>query len=153
MLLQKIARLKRIKGTLFILYLGFIAYFGFFARIAGRTRSHEDDYNLVPFYSIGKYVKVTGASEIPDFIINILGNIIVFMPVGIFLPYLFSNKPWAYKKRYVLMIGFLFSLGVESIQYILSVGVFDVDDLILNTLGALIGWQLYRLITDKFNHK
>lgn len=143
MLLQKIARSKSIKGVLLTLYLGFIAYFGFFARIAGRTRSHENDYNLVPFYSIGKYLKVTDISEILDFVINILGNIIVFMPVGIFVPLLFQHQSWAYKKRYVLMIGFLFSLGVESIQYIMAVGVFDVDDLILNTLGAFVGWQVY----------
>jgi glycopeptide antibiotics resistance protein len=143
MLIRKIYKSKWVKGILLIAYLGFIGYFGFISKIAGRTRSNIKAYNLVPFYSIGKYLKVSDFSSLVEFVINILGNIIVFMPVGIFIPYLFHNKTWAYKINFILIIGFLFSFGVESIQFIISVGVFDVDDLILNTLGALIGWKLY----------
>lgn len=141
-------RSKRIKLLLLLIYLGFIGYFGFIAKIAGRTQVHTNAYNLIPFHSIRSYFMITDFSALFGFIINILGNIIVFMPVGFFIPWLFSNKAWSHRIISVLLIGFIFSLGVESTQFIMSVGVFDIDDLILNTLGAFIGWQLYRTVRN-----
>ena len=151
MRLHKINITKKLKVFLLIMYLAFISYFGFIAKIAGRTQFHNNELNLVPFNTVRQYFLITDISDLLEFVINIFGNLIVFMPVGMFIPFLFPNKVWTSRISYVLIIGFLFSLGVESIQLIMSVGVFDVDDLLLNTLGALIGWYLVRIISNVRN--
>jgi glycopeptide antibiotics resistance protein len=71
---------------------------------------------------------------------NILGNIIGFVPLGILLPLLFANLQRAGKTTGTV---FLISLGFETMQLIFNLGVFDMDDLILNTLGGAIGYFLY----------
>ena len=71
---------------------------------------------------------------------NILGNIIGFVPLGILLPILFAKL-----QRAGRTIGavFLVSLSFETIQLMTDLGVFDVDDLLLNTIGGAIGYLLY----------
>lgn len=74
---------------------------------------------------------------------QILGNLLLLTPLGIFLPILApSTRKW----WRMLGIGFLVTLGIEIFQYFLAVRVFDIDDLILNTLGVCIGYLLYRLL-------
>ena len=57
--MNKNNRSKKIKLLILIIYLGFIAYFGFIAKIAGRTQVHSNAYNLIPFYSIRSYFMIT----------------------------------------------------------------------------------------------
>ncbi|MGE7094489.1 VanZ family protein [Lysinibacillus sp. NPDC048646] len=67
------------------------------------------------------------------------GNILLFMPLGFSIPLRFKvNKFWK-----VILLGFFISFLVEVIQLFTSIRSFDVDDLILNTLGAIIGFVLY----------
>ena len=76
---------------------------------------------------------------------NIIGNIIMFIPFGFFVSYYLSLK----RKRFVFFITFVISLVIESIQ--LSIGrAFDVDDIILNMVGSLTGYYLYRIVDDIF---
>ena len=76
------------------------------------------------------------------------GNIIMFIPAGILMPFVFrkTQKFW-----WALLGAFLFTFMIESLQFVLSIAgmcirELDVDDLILNTLGALIGHGIYKLI-------
>ena len=69
--------------------------------------------------------------------LNLAGNVIGFLPFGFFLPILSRRLR---NGVLVTMSGFGLSLLVESIQLIFKVGCFDVDDLILNTLGVLFGY-------------
>ena len=78
-------------------------------------------------------------------IINIVGNIVLFIPIGILIPIL-----WKIKDRYVILIGFLISLSIEITQLFLD-RVTDVDDLILNTLGVIIGVLVYKCVKKKKN--
>ncbi|UQZ36236.1 VanZ family protein [Paenibacillus sp. PK3_47] len=76
-------------------------------------------------------------------LINLTGNIALFIPNGIFLVLLSGSKK-------ITGIGVLFkafglSLTLECAQVLFSIGTFDVDDLILNTSGALLGYGLFRL--------
>ncbi len=95
--------------------------------------------NFVPFatlkyfYSIRKHYSYLVAK-------NILGNIIGFIPLGILLPILFVRLQRVGK---TIVVVFLISLSFETIQLLFDLGVFDVDDLILNTLGGAIGYVLY----------
>ena len=73
-------------------------------------------------------------------IINIFGNILIFVPFG-FLGIVFPklNQFW------ILILDFLFAIIIlESFQYFTRLGVFDIDDVILNTAGAAIGFWIYR---------
>ena len=69
-----------------------------------------------------------------------LGNIGWFIPFGFLVPMLLK------KERFLIIIilGFLFSVTIESLQFIFRVGVAELDDLILNTIGAAIGYMFYK---------
>lgn len=72
--------------------------------------------------------------------LNLYGNIIAFIPFGMLLR-------WARNKNTTLLQAFLYSLvftfTIETAQYITKLGVFDVDDIIMNTLGGVIGYGIY----------
>lgn len=90
------------------------------------------ELNLLPFF-------MPGASAAR---LGLVLNTILFIPVGFFMPLL-----WKRCERFgrVLGLGFALSLWVELSQ-LLNWRVTDIDDLITNTLGAVIGWLLYRLV-------
>ena len=82
---------------------------------------------------------------------NILGNIALFIPLGIFLP-LFSIRFYSLKK--VLLIALCCSLLIEITQYISkffgSYRSVDIDDIILNSFGAFLGFIIYDKIIERF---
>jgi len=80
------------------------------------------------------------------FLLNLLGNIILFMPFGAFGDAL-SGTP-ANKFR-VITAAFVFSLCIELLQLVFRIGVFDADDILLNTLGAYLGLCIYRFLVKK----
>lgn len=68
-------------------------------------------------------------------VINLLGNILLFVPAGYLIPITFRLP-----NKVVFMLGaMLIILCIELLQWVSRVGVFDVDDILLNTLGCLIG--------------
>lgn len=73
---------------------------------------------------------------------NFLGNIILFIPVGFLLQLLIGKK----KGCWVILIGSGFSLLIELVQLLTHRGYFDLDDIMLNTLGTIMGIGLTRLI-------
>ena len=77
-----------------------------------------------------------------DIVANILGNIVGFIPLGILVPILFRrfNTP-----RKLIGLGFVLSLFFEIVQLLTVLGNFDVDDLMLNTFGASIGFFIFWL--------
>lgn len=74
--------------------------------------------------------------------VNLFGNIAIFAPLGAFVG-LLSRMKWIG----AIACSFLVSLSLECAQIVFSMGTFDVDDLILNTLGGLLGYAAYRLFT------
>lgn len=73
-------------------------------------------------------------------IINIFGNILIFVPFG-FLGIVFPKL----NQFSILILDFLFAIIIlESFQYFTRLGVFDIDDVILNTVGVAIGFWIYR---------
>ncbi len=70
---------------------------------------------------------------------NLFGNVIIFMPFGFFMP--MASK---YRSFLVTLFGsFGLSLCVETFQFFSRVGSFDVDDLLLNTIGGVAGYLLF----------
>ena len=72
--------------------------------------------------------------------INIVGNIAAFIPFGFFLPIISRRSRLWYN---TVMFGFIWSLTLETLQLVFKVGSFDVDDMLLNTLGAAAGFYIH----------
>ena len=93
--------------------------------------------NLIPLVNILEYdVKREAA-------INIIGNISLFIPTGIIMPILYKRLDRFWK---VLLAGAGLSFVIEMIQLLFPGSVTDIDDLILNTAGAAIGYSMYMLV-------
>ena len=136
----------KISGVcLFLLYLTGLVYFLFFAEEYGRS-SAVVGYNTRPFREILRYLRYWKILGLRTVILNLAGNVIGFLPFGFIVPVMHKKMESFWK---VSLLGFMFSLCVETIQLITKVGCFDVDDLILNTLGAMIGCGAF-LICNKF---
>lgn len=134
--------IRAISWLLFILYLIGISYFMFFSERFGRTGSTEEyHYNLVLFREIRRFITYRKEIGFEGFIVNIFGNVLAFAPYGFCLPML-SNKDNRLFR--VLIATFCFSLLIECIQLFYKIGCFDVDDLLLNTLGGVLGFFAYR---------
>ena len=98
-----------------------------------------DSYNLIPFKSIVDIFKNGTTYEV---IINIFGNLLVFMPLEYFLIELFRIKKFSI--NFILSFGII--LLIELFQYVFKVGVLDIDDLILCTFGMMIFYIIYTRI-------
>lgn len=139
-------RKKRILWVCFLAYLLFLSYLLFFSSYFGRTERGDCEYryNLTLFQEIGRYYNIgirRGSWYL--FIINVCGNIGVFVPVGIFLPMLIKPCKNVF---FTVLICLQLSILVEITQLITKVGSLDVDDVLLNTLGGLCGYVIYRLV-------
>lgn len=128
---------------LFITYLMLLAYLLFLSPSYGRTLDVPREYNLLPLKTIKNYIKYREYVTTRILYTNILGNIIAFVPMGLFVPFVFKNKRSILK---VVFVSTLVSFIVELLQFKFAVGSFDVDDIILNTLGGAVGFILYRLL-------
>ncbi|GGE67714.1 VanZ family protein [Priestia taiwanensis] len=99
--------------------------------------------NLVPFQSIYAYVSGFTNYNLSTWMMNIVGNIVVFIPFGSLLP-LLSKKYMKTKK--LIMTCTLSLLVVEGLQLATMRGIFDIDDIILNMTGILIGFAMWGMI-------
>lgn len=135
----------------FLLYLVLLTYFLFFAELMGRTETQESyHYNLILFKEIKRFIKYYDILGFKAVFLNLAGNIIGFMPFGFLLPIISDRaKSWFL----TFLCSFTFSLLVETVQLIWRVGSFDVDDLLLNTLGGVIGYAVYRIFASRTKQK
>ena len=145
---------RRIRATghvLFVIYLGALAWVLFFAEMYGRTGQANEGlrYNLKPFREILRFWNNREILGVWAVFLNIVGNALIFLPFGIILPVLFRRLRSWWK---ITLLGAVFSLCVETAQLICSVGVFDVDDIFLNTLGAFLGYLIFAFC-DHFRRK
>lgn len=98
-------------------------------------------YNLIPFQSI---VEILKQGRFYSIIINIFGNLFVFMPLEYFMIELFKvNK---FLKN--LLVSFVVILMIETFQFIFKVGVFDIDDIILCVTGMMLFYGIYNKIKN-----
>ncbi|MNX31852.1 VanZ like family protein [compost metagenome] len=95
--------------------------------------------NFIPFHEIMIYFEQATFHSL----INFIGNIVIFIPFGMLLPLVLRGMSNPLSK--VLLLSFTFSLGLETAQLILAIGTFDVDDLILNTFGGVLGYGVFLL--------
>ena len=132
-------RVRMLGKILFIFYIGFLLYFLIFSDWYGRTGGmNEYHYNLVLFKEIKRFWIYREQLGWVSFA-NLFGNVLIFMPFGFFMP--MASR---YRSFFLtLFYSFGLSLLVETFQLFTKVGSFDVDDLLLNTIGGVIGYIFF----------
>ena len=98
-----------------------------------------DSANFTLFKTIRMYIDY--AYKLNSFE-NLVGNVVVLIPFGFLLPYVLK---WGKNFFVMLFNAFIFVLGIEVFQLFSAFGAFDVDDILLNCLGAVLGYLFYLL--------
>ena len=117
--------------------------FSYFSDWYGRTTTgmEEYHYNLILFKEIKRFWEYRNQVGLFAMFTNLFGNVLIFVPFGFFMP--MASR---YRSLFsTLFASFGLSLGVETFQLIAKVGCFDVDDLLLNTAGGIVGYLVFSI--------
>ena len=129
----------------FALYAAFLLKLLLFSRAPGSERS----VNLIPFASIADYAFSHSPGTGRVAFANVVGNILVFIPLGVYASWLRHRAPAWLAMLTVASV----SVAVEIIQGVFAVGAADIDDVILNSVGGLIGmlaiWLLSATLRER----
>lgn len=136
-MLKKSYKIIIIPYTLFLLYLMFWGM--------GRFQYEDNQITVEPIFSTIEFIHNT--IEWKYIVIIVLGNIVMFIPFG-FLGWIFPRL----KDLKALIYTFIsFIVMIEALQYFTRMGIFEVDDIILNTFGTYLGWLLCKLVEKRFS--
>ncbi|WP_326980893.1 VanZ family protein [Chryseobacterium sp. MYb264] len=136
-MIKKIYKVIIVPYTLLLLYLMLLGF--------GRTQFDDNIIRLTPFFSTLMFIENT--IRLQTIITIILGNIVMFIPYG-FLGWIFPKI----EDPTTLVFHFLSAIIiVEALQYFTRMGIFEVDDIILNTSGVCIGYFVKRLLERRFS--
>ena len=118
------------------------------------SRTYDNSYgvNLVPMNQIELFFGLLRSSNYSFrrlAIINLVGNIAIFIPFGFFLSFLVKRYRNYFK---LFLFSLLFIFLCEFIQYYFKVGTFDIDDIILNLLGVTVGYLLFVVFRSVYEH-
>ena len=129
---------------LWIVHVLFVIYMGVLFRL---TLFRSTPQREVNWHLFREHIRLLRHHSWWHFVYFFGGNIAAFIPFGVYLGY--REK----KIITTVIFGFLLSLFIESMQYVCSVGITELDDLILNTLGAFLGVVVVRVLQNKFAKK
>lgn len=150
-ILKKVNKKKIVLTSIFICYLTAVVMITIFPiPLQGETEYFGDNtwYNYIPFNSI-KEVLANGLTKTA--FLQIVGNILLSVPFGAYVIAVMKNKRWW--KLLIFALGF--TVLIESTQLVIDLYLnnmyrnVDIDDVILNALGAYIGYGIYKLIPKK----
>ena len=118
---------RKISFLFFFAYITMVLDMAIFSRPLGSVCQID----LIPFDTPGgfRYIVLYG-----------IANVVIFLPMGILLPMIWKKMN---NIRWIILIGFLGSLFIELAQLLLQCGVFQTEDLIMNTVGAGVGYWIY----------
>ncbi|WP_415328803.1 VanZ family protein [Chryseobacterium sp. MMS23-Vi53] len=127
-MLKKFYKIIIVPYTLFLLYLMF---FGM-----GRIQYDDNLLTIEPIISTINFIK--GAVSMRDIIVIVVGNVVMFIPFG-FLGWIFPK----FNDLKTLLFAFVSTITiVEALQYFTRMGIFELDDILMNTLGVFLGFLL-----------
>ncbi|WP_157950233.1 VanZ family protein [Vallitalea okinawensis] len=130
---------KNFIKLLFFFYLIALCYVLFF--ISTRVDTYNN-INLIPLRTIRLYINYFDYFTFSIWFLNIFGNILLFIPFGCLLPLISKiNRFWS-----VLLVSLITICTAEIMQHLFMVGELDVDDIILNTIGVIIGYLFYKFL-------
>lgn len=130
----KVKLLVKFLFIFYCIYLIYLLFFGF-----GRPPLFNDtkaEYNLRPFHTLKFFLNLDKNKHWEYFMINIAGNIFIFIPLGFWLSS--KIKEFLYFSIFFIIIIFV----IELLQYITQTGTADIDDILLNYIGGIVGFLL-----------
>lgn len=137
-MLKKSYKVVILPYTIFLLYLMF---FGM-----GRKQYEDNLLTIEPVFSTINFIN--GSISWKDIIIIVGGNIIMFIPFG-FLGWIFPKL----NDLKTLLITFVSAIIIiEALQYFSRLGIFEVDDVLLNTFGVFLGFLMKKIIEKRFKN-
>lgn len=116
-----------------LLSLSFIIYILLLFELVTSTDFESYSNNFIPFKEMFRYSLTSKL-----FYRNVIGNILLFVPFGFFASYYLNNK----KASVITIVTLIVSGCAEGMQYYLG-RVFDIDDIILNLVGGIVGFLIY----------
>ncbi|WP_288461315.1 VanZ family protein [uncultured Chryseobacterium sp.] len=135
-MLKKFYKIIIVPYTLFLLYLMF---FGM-----GRTQMEDNLLTIEPIFSTINFIK--GCISWKEIVTIVAGNVVMFIPFG-FLGWIFPRL----QNLQNLLFTFISAITiVEAIQYFSRMGIFEVDDILLNTFGVFLGFLMKNFIEKRF---
>jgi glycopeptide antibiotics resistance protein len=139
-------KIKLVKYLFQVFYTATVLYIVFFAR--RRWGLHEQYFNIVPLNILREFInlKSSGNREVYNFYSNVIGNIILFLPFSL----LFQSERKYVSLGTIILLAFISSMTIETLQFMLRIGVADVDDVLLNTFGTAIGIVLIKTLRITF---
>ena len=126
-----IVKHKAIAITILVTYLFFVLCI----TLSGRVAASYYSYKLQPLWSWRMILR--GERKL---IAENIWNIVLFVPIGILIPIAVSPNKW------IIGLPFALSVFIEVTQLLSKIGLFEFDDIIHNTIGALVGILIYRII-------
>ena len=115
----------------------------------------KSSYNIIPFKTIKDFMRVlennSNPTRIYHAVVNLIGNVAMFVPLGFLLPCM-----WEKLRKFIRFIGYVIGivLLIEVTQFTTLLGSLDIDDFILNTIGAIIGFIIFKIVlTINGKHK
>ena len=126
-------KLNKLPTLLFVLYLLAVAY----VTIFGRTKGSQSDI-LLEFESISKAIQEQSFEPMQ----HLLLNVALFIPIGFLFVAIYPKK--LNKISLVIPLGLMLTVLIETVQMVLQMGQCDLEDLVANALGAVLGLLIYR---------
>lgn len=138
-ILRVILNISFLFYLLALVYLLFLVSRGIFWSYLSSIEYIKYSSNIVPFKTINTYIMAMfdGSMNINIPIKNLFGNLIMFLPIGIYLPYYTSKLSTLY--TFIISMMFLLFFNIVT-PIVRRLGSFDIDDFILNMFGALMGF-------------
>ena len=132
---------KAIVAFMFAGYIFAVLYITLINRIVGEQRHMLD----APFW---EYKNLIAGVDWQFYFWQIIGNLAMLIPFGIMLPLLFKRMQ---SVVFVTFAGCMFSAFIEVTQFFTGRGLCEIDDVFNNTLGALIGYLIFRCYSKRVN--
>ena len=130
-----------------VVYFLLVAYVTLFSRRRELTdRNYRDNINLEFMSKISAYSNLDDNGKF-FFVQDIFGNAVLFLPFATALYYVTSKKK---SNKYLVLLMLLTTLFIESLQFVFDIGVFDIDDIVLNLTGGIVGMFLFNFIYTKY---
>ncbi|CAH2212484.1 VanZ family protein [Tepidibacter aestuarii] len=140
-------KISRILSSIFlVMYISYLLNLVFFSTHYGRGYFHRS-YNFIPFKTIVEYIFFS--HNLNATFVNIAGNILAFVPMGFLTPIAFNRIN---KFKDIAILSLIATISIEIIQCIIGVGTCDIDDVILNWIGGIIGFHIYIVILKKIKN-
>lgn len=136
---RKLTKISFLSLSFLSFYLSFVSTI----TVISRNKSNSSQYNLSVFWT---YIAIAGGRT--GLVLEIIWNIILFIPIGILLMLVITHKD---KGVIAILLGLLLSVSIEVIQLLSYRGLFEFDDIIHNTLGTAIGVGILYFVSSIIN--